>query len=116
MSLTKVIGDRQTPQQASRSIKIYHKTVELYFLQYAGIMRSTVTGSRALDETRVGVVAGALGGVAVAFSSLSASLSAAQIWWFGIAAPAVVAGFAARYYTHLRRSWNEYWTRQEQSR
>ena len=85
-------------------------------LRCAGISRSTVTGSRALDETRVGIVAGALGGVVVAFSSLSTTLSAVQIWWFGIAAPAVVAGFAARYYTHLRRSWNEYWSRQEQSR
>lgn len=75
-----------------------------------------VTGSRALDETRVGIVAGAVGGVAVAVSGLYATLTAAQVWWFGIAAPAVVAGFAARYYTHLRRSWNEYWMRQEQTK
>ena len=82
----------------------------------AGISSAAVTGSRALDETRVGIVAGAVGGVAVVASGLYASLSAIQIWSFGIALPAVVVGLAARYYTHLRQSWNEYQTRQERSR
>lgn len=45
-----------------------------------------------------------------------ASLSVTQVWWFGIATPAVLVGFAARYYTHARQSWNAYWTRQEQAK
>ena len=75
-----------------------------------------VTGSRALDETRVGLAAGLLGGVAVLASGMYASLSPIEIWWFGLASPAVVAGFLARYYTHVRRRWSTYWSQQEQQR
>ena len=82
----------------------------------AGISSSTVTGSRALDETRVGLVAGVLGGIALIASGLSATLTPLQVWTFGVASPAVVAGFAARYYTHLLGAVREYWSRQEQRR
>lgn len=75
-----------------------------------------MTGSRALDETRVGAAAGLVSGAMLVLSGYYASLTVVQLWWFGIALPAVVAGFAARYYTHARQSWTTFWSQREQSK
>ena len=75
-----------------------------------------MTGTRALDETRVGLAAGLAGGLALLATGASATMSAWSIWVWGVATPMTLAGIAAHYYVFLRNQWNAYWQQSEQSR
>lgn len=79
----------------------------------AGVSAEGVTGTRALDETRVGLVGGLLGGLALLASGAYVGMSAWSIWVWGIALPATLTGFAARNYTALRNRWQLYWLESE---
>ena len=82
----------------------------------AGVGVSAVTGTRALDETKVGAAAGAIGGALNLATGTYTSLSAWEIWVWGIALPATAGGLASHYYTSVRNKWNAYWQHAEQSR
>ena len=75
-----------------------------------------MTGTRALDETRVGLAAGLAGGLAVLATGAYATMSAWSIWVWWVATPMTLAGVAAHYYISLRNQWNAYWQQSEQSR
>ena len=75
-----------------------------------------MTGTRALDETRVGLAAGLAGGLSVLATGAYATTAAWSIWVWWVATPATLAGVAAHYYISLRNQWNAYWQQSEQSR
>lgn len=77
---------------------------------------SAITGTRALDETKVGAAGGLLGGALLLLTGAYATLSAWEAWVWGVALPATVAGFASHYYTSLKNQWNSYWQETEQAR
>ena len=82
----------------------------------SGVNVSAITGTRALDETKVGVAGGLVGGALVIATGAYASLSTWEIWVWGIALPATAAGLASHYYTSLKNRWNLYWQQTEQAR
>lgn len=84
--------------------------------QCAGIRAAQVTGSRALDEARVGLAGAVLGGLIGVASGAFVTLSPWSIWVWGIALPATVAAFAARHYSQVRNRWNAYRQASERAR
>ena len=82
---------------------------------HTGVSASLVSGSRPLDEVRVGVLAGLATGLGLSFAGLYPTLGPVYLWAFGVALPGLLAGFAARYATTARRQWIGYWADREQS-
>ena len=82
----------------------------------AGVDATVVSGTRALDETRVGMAAGLTGAVAVLLTGAYHTLSPWGIWVWGIALPMTVAGLAAHYSTRLISQWKLYWQTAEKQR
>lgn len=68
----------------------------------AGFNASMVSGVRVYDETMIGLATALLASLAVGFSGVWKTYPAFQIFAFAVAAPALIVGFAARYWPQVR--------------
>lgn len=73
----------------------------------AGFASSNVSGVRVFDETKIGLAAGALASAGVLFSGIWKTYPAFQLFSFAVAAPALLIGFAAKYWPQLRNSMHQ---------
>ena len=73
----------------------------------AGFDASKVSGVRVYDETKVGLAAAFVAAAAVLFSGTWQTYPAFQLCGFAIAAPALLVGFAAKYWPQFRNHMHQ---------
>ena len=73
----------------------------------AGFNASKVSGVRVYDETKIGLATALLASAAVGLTGIWQTYPAFQLFGFAIAAPALLAGFAAKYWPQVRSQMHQ---------
>lgn len=73
----------------------------------AGFDAAKVSGVRVLDETRIGLATAAVASIAVLLSQSWQTYPVYQLFSFAIAAPALLVGFAAKYWPRIRNQLHQ---------
>ena len=73
----------------------------------AGFNASKVSGVRVYDQTKIGLATALLAAVAVGVSGTCQTYPAFQLFGFAIAAPALLVGFAAKYWPQVRSQMHQ---------
>lgn len=73
----------------------------------AGFGTANASGVRVFDENKIGLAAGALASAAVLLSGIWKIYPAFQLFSFAVAAPALLVGFAAKYWPQLRNNMHK---------
>ena len=73
----------------------------------AGFDAAKVSGVRVYDENKIGLAAGLVASAGVLYSGVWQTYPAFQVFGFAIAAPALLVGFAAKYWPQLRNKMHQ---------